>query len=250
MAERGMAGSGQELAAKLLSSQASAQRGAEGTRDLASTAYKRALDAMSQSGGLAGEMRSQEFDEESNKARAADLIARFNAEQRSSIAQRNLQRQQSAEDMRKQLARQQEEHNKGLIRQNYQDQLAKAEAMAQARTGGARAMAPLLNQKIAGAGSKYTDMAKGISGIAGSISNFATNNPNYFSSSGGGTTSSGGGTTSGGVTEVTAPTSSGYSGVDTGFSTSGASYDTGYVPLHKQGGVQLSHSTLPNTKLG
>jgi len=187
MAERGMAGSGQELVARLLSSQSAAQRGAEGTRNLAATTYQRALDALSQSGQMAGQLRGQEFQEQSTKASAADVIARFNAEQRAEIAKRNLERQQASEDLRNQIAREQEQYNKQLIQQDYQNRLAKAQSMASARTGGAQIMSGLYEKQLGMAGQKYSDMAQGIGTLSEAAMKYGASNPSGGSSSSTGT---------------------------------------------------------------
>lgn len=90
MAERGAGGSGAELAARLQSSQSEANRAsAEGDR-LAAMAEQRALEAISQGGALAGNIRGQEFNEESAKAQAADEIARFNLANLQGVRQRNV----------------------------------------------------------------------------------------------------------------------------------------------------------------
>lgn len=93
LASRGVGGSGQELAAKLSSSQASAQRQAEQADEIKKLAYQRALDAISQTANLSGNIRSQEFGEQSDVAKAKDEIAKFNAEQQAGAQSRNVGRQ-------------------------------------------------------------------------------------------------------------------------------------------------------------
>jgi len=92
-AERGVGGSGLELAASLGSSQGAAQRAAEETERLGAMANRRAMEAIGQKGQLGSQMRSQQFGEQSAKARAADEIAKFNLAQRAGTQQRNLARQ-------------------------------------------------------------------------------------------------------------------------------------------------------------
>lgn len=93
-AERGVAGSGLEMANRLISQQGAAERSAKMGTDVAALAQQRALNALAQSGQLAGQMRGQDVEEQMNKARAMDAIAQFNANVRnqteaSNVAARN-----------------------------------------------------------------------------------------------------------------------------------------------------------------
>lgn len=82
MAMRGQATGGQELAARLQASQSSANRRADEYDRRVMAAQARALDAMSQSGTMAGNIRTQDYGEASDKARARDAISQFNLGQR------------------------------------------------------------------------------------------------------------------------------------------------------------------------
>lgn len=89
MASRGMGGSGLELLAQLQSSQGTTDRQAQEGLDVAGMAQQRALDAMMQSGQLAGNIQGQQFDQKSRQAEAQDAIARFNAANRNQMNQFN-----------------------------------------------------------------------------------------------------------------------------------------------------------------
>ncbi len=78
MKARGMSGSGQELLAQLQSGQAATDRASQAGMDQAGIASQRALDAILQSGNLAGSMRDQDFGEKSQIAQAQDAITKFN----------------------------------------------------------------------------------------------------------------------------------------------------------------------------
>ena len=117
MAQRGMSGSGAELAARLGSSQAAAERGSMEQAQLAGQAQQRALQAITQGAGMAGQIRGQEYGEQSEAARAADEIARFNAANRAQAQQ------------------QQEIHNKALAAQGFQQQMQLAGSKAGVKTG-------------------------------------------------------------------------------------------------------------------
>lgn len=79
-AERGQLGSGNELVAKLLASQGASTTAAKAATDVAGQAAQRALQAMMESGKLGGDINAADYKQASDKAAAADAIARFNAD--------------------------------------------------------------------------------------------------------------------------------------------------------------------------
>lgn len=98
LAERGMAGSGQELAAKLSASQNAANQARMSGLQTASDARKRALQAILQSGDLAGNIRGQEFGEQAKIAEAQDVINKFNIANQQGVQERNVNRGNIAEE--------------------------------------------------------------------------------------------------------------------------------------------------------
>lgn len=93
--QRGQAGSGTELLARLGSSQATAQRQAEAGDRLAMDSASARRQALAQASQQAAGMQQSQFGRESQKATAADQIAQFNALQRAGAANQNLQARQS-----------------------------------------------------------------------------------------------------------------------------------------------------------
>lgn len=77
---RGMGGGGMELLAQLQSNQAATDRASQRGMDVTGLAQQRALDALIQSGSMAGQMRGQEFSEDASVAASKDAIDRFNAQ--------------------------------------------------------------------------------------------------------------------------------------------------------------------------
>ena len=73
MQRRGLGGSGIDLAQQAIAQQRGADRAGMLGFQTAADAEQRALQALSQSGQLAGQMRGQEFSEEAQKAQAMDL---------------------------------------------------------------------------------------------------------------------------------------------------------------------------------
>lgn len=149
MAQRGTLGSGMELAAQLKGEQQSIAESAEASDRAIQQAQARALEALTRKGTLASEMRSQEFGEQSDIARARDAIEKFNLANRQDISQQNigernraqllnLQARQAQEEARVSTANKMEEYNKALAQQQFQNQITRAQGM----------VTPLTNQGI------------------------------------------------------------------------------------------------------
>lgn len=85
MQQRGMGGSGSELLAQLSSSQAATDRQAQQGLDVAGMAQQRALQSLQDAGGLAGNLRGQDYGEKANAAAAQDAIDRFNAQNQTAM---------------------------------------------------------------------------------------------------------------------------------------------------------------------
>ena len=86
---RGMGSSGQGLAAQLMAQQQSANRASQAGLQTAATADQRALEALIQSGQMAGKMRGQQVGEDERRAAAADRINKFNTQHRQQLAAAN-----------------------------------------------------------------------------------------------------------------------------------------------------------------
>lgn len=98
MQARGMGGSGMELLAQLQSSQAATDRQAQQGLDVAGAAQMRALEAIMQQGNMAGNLRTQDYGEQADKAQAANAIAQFNASNKLDAAQFNKQNEMGAKE--------------------------------------------------------------------------------------------------------------------------------------------------------
>lgn len=95
-ASRGQGGSGAELMAQLQSAQGGANdASAQGDR-LAAQASQNALQSLSQSGQLGGQIRQQDFGVNQAKAQAIDELNRFKANMQSGQQQRNVGAQNQA----------------------------------------------------------------------------------------------------------------------------------------------------------
>lgn len=171
MSERGMGSSGANLVARLQSEQAATNTQAQQTNDLQAQAYRRALEATTGAGNMAGQMADQQFSRDSQRARAADAITQFNTAQRANANQYNVgqfnQAQQQMAAMRQKLedqrvanANQQQMYNKGLIQQDFQNQIQKATGQNVQSNN----MANMYGQQAANTAQNYANIGSGISG--------------------------------------------------------------------------------------
>lgn len=150
MAARGAGGSGVELAQRLASSQAQADRASgEGDR-IAAMANQQALEAIMKSGQLGGDIRAQDFGEAAKKAEAQDIINRFNTANQQSVMSSNvgyknqaqlanLREAQRIADSNVGTQNQQNLYNRGVIADDYERKLNKARVLSGATQGAANA---------------------------------------------------------------------------------------------------------------
>ena len=146
--ERGQYGSGLELAMALDNQQQASGQAHETGLKAYGDAQDRALEAIIQGGTMAGGLREQDFGEQARVAAAQDAINQFNAMQRTGTGERNINRTNQANefnlkndqrilDANVDNKNNEEVTNKGLYQQEYNNQLAKAQAAANARSGAA-----------------------------------------------------------------------------------------------------------------
>lgn len=90
MQMRGQAGGGNELAQRLLASQAGADRASEEADRISAAASQSKLQALSQMGSMSGALRGQDFNEENTKAASQDEMDRFTTDRQLAISQRNV----------------------------------------------------------------------------------------------------------------------------------------------------------------
>lgn len=173
MAQRGTLGSGMELAAQLDAQQQSANEQSRTSDQLLQAAQARALQAMTQSGNMAGNIRQQQFGEKSDVARAQDAIAQFNAANQQNVGSRNVQSKNAAqeanlaakqtlENQRAANANAQQQYNKQLYQQQFNNQMNLAQGKSNAHLGVGTAAQNAANQNaqiIGGVGSGLANLA-------------------------------------------------------------------------------------------
>ena len=89
MQARGMGGSGAELAAQLANQQGSANRMSATAGNIAGEGRQRALQAMMQSGQMAGQMQGADFNRQAQIAQARDQISQFNTTNNNKVQAQN-----------------------------------------------------------------------------------------------------------------------------------------------------------------
>jgi len=171
MQSRGMAGSGQELAMQLQAAQGTADQAAAGSDQLMAQAQQRALAALGQSSDMAANMRRQDFDVESARARALDERNRFLAENSTSRQTRNvtamnqaqranLEEQQRIADYNTQLKNQEKLRQAQAQRDFFQDKLG----LARAKSGALSGQADFYGQQAQQTTQQYAGMGSAIGG--------------------------------------------------------------------------------------
>lgn len=144
--QRGGYGNGTSLVAQLVGDQGAANREHMAGIESEAQSQKRALEAIQGAGQLGGNIRAQDFGEKSQTAQAQDAIARWNAANQQAVqgtntgyanesAKYNLNNEQNRMNANTDLANKQEVYNKGLYQQEFNDNMAKQGAKANARAG-------------------------------------------------------------------------------------------------------------------
>lgn len=173
MSRRGLSGSGYDVAARLSGQQGTADQEANAGLKVAADAQNRALQSIMGAGKLAGDYRSQDFNEQSAKASAADKINAFNtanlrnvnaantqAENYSNEA--NLKNKQKISDQNTTVSNAEQQYNKGLVQQQFDNQvkqLAGATGQANALAGTTQKGGQLLGNTISNVGSSLGNYA-------------------------------------------------------------------------------------------
>lgn len=103
MAQRGMGGSGSELAARLQASQNTANMGGQNALQIAAENLQAKRDALSRAGSLASGIESKDFQQQQSTAQAVDAINRANWANRQDVQNRNLTQQQQMANMQSQM---------------------------------------------------------------------------------------------------------------------------------------------------
>ncbi len=149
-ARRGMAGSGDELAAALGGTQAASNRRSMEALNIAAQAAQRREDALAKSSNLAANLEQSDYNRANALAGKRDSISEFNARLRqnlegTNVANRNnaqefnLNKNQGLADKNVTQRNSQQQYNKNLIQQDYDNQLKRLNGMSGAGNTAAKA---------------------------------------------------------------------------------------------------------------
>ena len=188
-AARGMAGSGDELAAQLQASQSGANRASQESRAVAALALQNQMNALQGSSSLASNLDAQQYAKAKAAADATDSISRFNAQNQQNVANTNVQNrntaqmanlnnQQSISNSNVDTANRQETANKGLYQQDFVNRLNKAGGTSNAlntQANGLQASSDANGAMIGGIGSGLIKAA-GAFGTKSSTPDLTDNN--------------------------------------------------------------------------
>lgn len=146
LASRGMSGGMSEMVNKQLAAQQAANRQAQMGMDAKAQAEQRALSAIMQGGQLGGQMQAQDFSQQAQQAQAADMINKFNAQNRQDVQSRNVaaknQAQQYNVGQQQNVANQNvgqknaaQQYNLNLSQQQYDNEMKKRGLVTVAQQG-------------------------------------------------------------------------------------------------------------------
>lgn len=174
MQQRGMGGSGAELAARLSGSQAQTSRLSSAADQIAAQASANALNAAGQEGSLAGNIRGQDFGVAQAKASAADVVNQFNTQNAIARQQRNVASENQAQAAN--LGNAQNISNANVSGQNaeYQRQKQAQEWMYNASLDKARALGGALTGQAGSAMANAKDTQQGYANIGSGLNSMGS----------------------------------------------------------------------------
>lgn len=184
MQQRGQAGSGAELLAKLTANQSGAQMLQNAQLEQAKAMQQARMQALAQQAQLGGQVRQQEFGEQSDIAQAKDLIAKTNAANSQSVGARNiaaqnqamaanLQNRQNIAAMNTELLNKQQIQNKQLPQQTFQNQMA----LAAGKAGQYGQQAQAAQNQAGQTAGMWSTIGQGLGTALGSFANKKTDQP-------------------------------------------------------------------------
>ena len=117
MAQRGLYGSGVELASQLQNQQAASQAASLAGSQIASDAQARAYDAILRGGEMAGNIESVDYNRLAQAAQAQDAINQYNNQNRNAALMQDWQNKQSTRNMNTSSENQLKQQNQSLLNQ-------------------------------------------------------------------------------------------------------------------------------------
>lgn len=167
MQQRGQAGSGAELLARLKASQSGADMLSQAQMEEAKAMQAARMQALQQQANMASGIRQQDYGEQSDLARARDAISQFNANNAQNVQGRNVAAQNNAQqqnltnkqniaNMNVGTQNDQQLKNKQLLQQQFDNQLR----LAGARAGQYQNMAQASQNQAAGIAGMWSGLGQ------------------------------------------------------------------------------------------
>jgi hypothetical protein len=174
MEQRGMGGSGLELAMRQTGGQNAMRQASDEADRLAAMQYQAKMAAMDQLGSMSTQMRTQDFGEQAQKAGAMDAMSQFNLANQIGSSQRNVDREiqratqnlamkQASEEARAANRRAEEMQRVNAKQQNYMNEMQKANTLAGVQTNMANAAGQAGATQAANTMNMYGGIADAIS---------------------------------------------------------------------------------------
>jgi hypothetical protein len=178
MQQRGQGGSGAELLAKLKGNQSSSDELAKMQLQQAQTMQQAKMQAIQEQANLASGIRTQDYGQAADAARAQDAINQYNAQNSQSVNRQNVGAQNSAQQFNLTNAQQlannnvnvgnaQQDKNKGLIQQKFNNQLN----LAAGKSGQYAANAAAEDKNATNQASMWSTVGQGVATGLGKFAN-------------------------------------------------------------------------------
>lgn len=150
--QRGMGGSGNELAAQLMNQQSSAGNRNLEELEIAAQSQQNRMAGMQSAGQMAGQMSAQDFNQQVMKAQAADAVNQFNTNARQSASNINMENRNNAQltnlgerqrvsDANTAQRNMQQQYNKELVQKDFDNKFNVAANKSSAIAGQATQIA-------------------------------------------------------------------------------------------------------------
>lgn len=176
MARRGMGGGAQEMLLRQQLNDDLLNQRADQDLNINAMAQQRALDALAQQGSMAGSMEDRDYAQKAAVARANDEINRFNTANRQSVANantatkntvadRNLTNRQNISNSNVDVNNKQKDFNSNVYQQDFNNQMAKGQALAGAYDNAAAGSSAEAQRKA----KMYADIGQGVGQMGASF---------------------------------------------------------------------------------
>lgn len=193
---RGVSGSGLELANRLMSQQSAADTAGRQGMDIAAMAEQAKSEALKSAAALGGQIETNDYSEQAQKAAAQNAINQFNATNQQQVTMQNIAARNAAQaanlaekqrvsDTNTNMTNANRVRDSELLHQNYTDRLDKAKAVASAAAGAGQAEQRASDSKTAWNANLIGGVSNALTSYGASGGFNSASNPNVMPISGG-----------------------------------------------------------------